>query len=345
LERRAGRGLGCSVCGFADQEISKPIAPVIPLRPSDLPALVREWLSEYTNARTQERYGTSVLTIARTLAATAPADLTPAAVAGWAQTYHGANNTVRAHLSAIRGFLRWCYETGRLANYRDRPFARLLKSYPPTYGKAQGFKPANRLDETRYHALLATCADGTDSGLRDELLVRLGVSGGMRVAELLHLDVAALRQAPSLAWTGKARKMRTAQAGPDLTALIRRYLDAYAAALTRPLHDTDPVFCTSVHARHPDLLRWGTPITTAAGLRCLLRRRASLAGIGYLAPHDLKRTAARMMHEARSADGGHLFDLLDIADVLDHSNPKVTKDCYIGPLGNANKDRAAALFG
>ena len=64
-----------------------------------------------------------------------------------------------------------------------------------------------------------------------------------------------------------------------------------------------------------------------------------------MAPHDLKRSAARMMHEARSADGGHLFDLLDVADVLDHSNPKVTKDCYIGPLGNANKDRAAALFG
>ncbi len=62
-------------------------------------------------------------------------------------------------------------------------------------------------------------------------------------------------------------------------------------------------------------------------------------------PHDLKRTAARMMHEARGADGGHLFDLLDIADVLDHSNPKVTKDCYIGPLGNDNKERAARLFG
>ena len=49
--------------------------------------------------------------------------------------------------------------------------------------------------------------------------------------------------------------------------------------------------------------------------------------LGYLAPHDLKRTTARMLHEARSADGGHLFDLVDIADVLDHENPKVTKDC------------------
>jgi len=89
----------------------------------------------------------------------------------------------------------------------------------------------------------------------------------------------------------------------------------------------------------------GAGITTAQGIRVLLARRAEAAGLGYMAPHDLKRSAARMMHEARSADGGHLFDLLDVADVLDHSNPKVTKDCYIGPLGNANKDRAAALFG
>jgi hypothetical protein len=37
--------------------------------------------------------------------------------------------------------------------------------------------------------------------------------------------------------------------------------------------------------------------------------------------------------------------LLDIADVLDHSDPKVTKDCYNGPLENGNKERAARLLG
>jgi hypothetical protein len=41
-----------------------------------------------------------------------------------------------------------------------------------------------------------------------------------------------------------------------------------------------------------------------------LRKRAAAAGLGWMAAHDLKRTAGRMMHEARSADGGHLFDTL-----------------------------------
>ena len=130
-----------------------------------------------------------------------------------------------------------------------------------------------------------------------------------------------------------------------LESLIGDYLARYGQGLGHQPHEDAPVFCVAQHSRRPHLLRWGTAITTTAGLRFLLARRVQAAGLGYMAPHDLKRTAARMMHEARSEDGGHLFDLLDIADVLDHSNPKVTKDCYIGPLGNDNKRRAAALFG
>jgi hypothetical protein len=40
----------------------------------------------------------------------------------------------------------------------------------------------------------------------------------------------------------------------------------------------------------------------------------------------------------------HLFDLLDIADVLDHSNPKVTRDCYIGRWKTATKSGRLAFL-
>ena len=333
--------------GLVDQEISEPIAAVVPLRPGqpDLTALVDDWLAEYTNARTQERYGVSIRLIARCIGATAPADFTPAAVMTWARSYDRANNTMRGHITAVRMFLRWCHETGNLHQYRDKPFQRLLRSYPATYGKVEGHRPPRRLSEAEYRTLLVACQDGTDSGLRDELLIRLGVTGGMRVTELLNLAVGTIRRAPDLSWLGKANKPRTAQAGPELVAVIREYLTRYAAGSGDDPHDDAPVFCPAQHSRRAHLLRWGSGITTAAGLRLLLARRVRTAGLGYMAPHDLKRTAARIMHDARSDDGGHLFDLLDIADVLDHSNPKVTKDCYIGPLGNDNKARAAALFG
>jgi hypothetical protein len=181
--------------GFADQELPQPIAAVVSLRPEphdDLSAPIDDWLAEYPDPRTQQRYGGSVRLVARAISA--------------------------------------------------------------------GHPPTSRL------------------------------------------------------------------------ALIHDYLSRYADGLGHEPPDDAPVFCVVQHSRRSHLLRWGTAMTTAAGLRLLLARRAHAAGPGYMAPHDLKRTTARIMHEARSDDGGHLFDLLDIADVLDHSNPKVTKDCYIGPL-------------
>jgi integrase len=252
---------------------------------------------------------------------------------------------MRAHLNAVRLFLRWCEETGRITNHRDAPLRRLVKAYPPVYGKAQGFRPANRLTQAQYETLTATCDDGTDAGLRDELLIRIGVSAGMRVTELRSLTVGGIRRAPQMHWIGKANKPRSAKAGPALVDLIDRYLARYEQEIGRALTDDMPAFCPAVHSRRPGELRWGHALTTNQGIRLLLVRRSEAAGVGYMAPHDLKRTAARMMHDARTADGAHMFDLLDIADVLDHSNPKVTKDCYVGPLDTTNKDRAAALFG
>ncbi len=323
------------------------LAQVIRLRPGfgTLDHDVADWLAEYPNPRTRERYGISVMTAVRTTGATVATDLDAAAVARWIEAQPRANNSVRADITAIRTFLRWCQDTGRVAAYRDTPFRRLLASYPATYGKVQSARPATRLTKPEYERLIAACQDGTDTGLRDELMIRLGVSGGMRAAELLTGTVGLVRHAPQLAWTGKRRKPRTATAGPALVAVIADYLARYAAALDRPVRDDDPLFCAARHSRcYPHELRWGTGITTTAGIRGVIARRAAAAGF-RLSPHDLKRTAARMMHEARTPEGGHIFDLLEIAEVLDHSNPKVTKDCYIGPLGSAAKDRAADLFG
>ncbi len=180
-------------------------------------------------------------------------------------------------------------------------------------------------------SLAAACQDGTDTGLRDELFVRLGVSGwheGERRA--LHLTVGSVRRTPDLCWIGKAnRHPCTAVAGPQLVDLIGRYL--------RPLRHRPR---SNTRRRRPTVLPDGprpAPGPTPPGIghhhdggpagatRATEPRWPKSA---MSPPHDLKRTAARMMHEARSLDGGHLFDLLDIADVLDHDNPKVTKDCY-----------------
>src|SRR5581483_10397688 len=204
--------------------------------------------------------------VAAHVGATTPADLTADRIAQWAESYDRANNTMRAHLNAVRLFLRWCEDTGHLASYRDAPLRRLVRSYPATYGKTQGYRPANRLTKDGYEALLAACQDGTDTGLRDELLIRLGVAGGMRVTELRELTIGAVRRAPNLAWTGKANKPRTAKAGPGLIAVIGQYLDRYAEHLASA-HDALPLFCPVRHSRRAGELRWGQAITTNQAIR------------------------------------------------------------------------------
>lgn len=60
-----------------------------------------------------------------------------------------------------------------------------------------------------------------------------------------------------------------------------------------------------------------------------------------MSPHDLRRTAAGILHRAKSADGGHLFDLRDIQQVLDHTDPATTQRSYLDPLDTGTKQRAA----
>ena len=73
----------------------------------------------------------------------------------------------------------------------------------------------------------------------------------------------------------------------------------------------------------------------------IVSRRARAAGLGHVAPHDLRRTAAGILHRAVGADGGHHFDLLDIQRVLGHSDPATTMRSYLEPMKTDVLDRAS----
>jgi integrase len=72
---------------------------------------------------------------------------------------------------------------------RDNP----LRQIPRLYGKVQGARPPRWLSHSEaFEQLIGACRDGTDLGLRDEALIRLGLAG-MRAAEIIHLRVGDLR--------------------------------------------------------------------------------------------------------------------------------------------------------
>lgn len=91
-------------------------------------------------------------------------------------------------------------------------------------------------------------------------------------------------------------------------------------------------------------LAWGRPTGTTRTFYNTVTRRAAEAGLGHVAPHDLRRTAAGIMHRTVSAEDGHVFDLLDIQQVLDHADPSTTQRSYIEPMGHEVKAKAGQLL-
>lgn len=276
-----------------------------------------------------------------------PRLLTDASVNHWVARAK-ANNTRRNRLVRTCTFLRWCVRQGEAdpalveeLQSRENP----LRQVPPLYGKLQSKYPARWLShDEAYRGLLGAC-DGSDLGQRDELVIRLGLAG-MRVTEIVNLVIGDLHldREPTIRWVGKRDRPRRVAVGPALLALLNRYLDQYTAAIGRPLRSPDPVVCRGKTGMGTGYLSWGQPFKQTCSVRVLVMRRATDAGLGHVSPHDLRRTAAGILHRSVAEDGSHFFDLLDIQKVLGHANPATTMRSYLGPLDTGVIRRAAQVL-
>lgn len=258
----------------------------------------------------------------------------------WATRGVPANNTVRQRFSAARSLLRWCVTEGHFGrNVADDVARSLRRAYPATYGKQQGTHPPRWLTEDECSRLIAACQDGTPGGMRDETVVRLGLLG-IRAAEVAALRVGHYETSTgAFRWLGKGRRPRRATAGTALRAVLAHYLATYEAATGRTLLPSDPLICRRNRGNGSGV-QWGQGLTARNSVFVIVRRRASLSGLGHVAPHDLRRTAAGVLHRARGADGGHRYDLLDIQKVLGHADPATTMRSYLDPMDSEVIDRA-----
>jgi integrase len=281
-----------------------------------------------------------------------PADLTEADVIRWVTGAYGgslvrnrngglANNTVRQRMATAREFLGYCARRGIPVPDVEERLRRLRKQYPRTYGKAQDKNPGRWLDRDQaFGLLLSACSDGTWRGSRDQLAIRLGLAG-IRATGVIGLQWGHLDD-NRLAWQDKGRKQNTRTLGPKLVELLARWRRAYERGLGRPIQPTDPILCTVIGPKG-NSVQWGRPISDNA-FADIIARRTGRAGLGHVAPHDLRRTTAGIMHRDRTADGGHRFDLRDIQAVLDHADPATTQRSYLDPIDHDAKDRAGLLL-
>lgn len=277
-----------------------------------------------------------------------PQDLSEAEVLRWCVARkHGstmvANNTVYRRLSTTRTFLRWCEREGHVTHHLAAELGEspLRRSMTRTYGKVQAKYPGRWLShEEAYGTLVGICQDGTLPGLRDEIVIRLGLMG-MRAEEIRTLTIGNLSQLPLITWTGKRYKPRRGTAGKTLVAALRTYLEAYGVAATQDA----AVICRlrrGTRSKTLSPIAWGEAVYPS-GVYDIVSTRAKAAGLGHVAPHDLRRTTAAILHRSKDTNGAHHFDLRDIQVVLNHESPATTAR-YLDSMDTDTLDHAAAFL-
>ncbi len=240
-------------------------------------------------------FATGSLSIAR------PREVRPAAVRSFLGSLHAgglAPRSVARALACLRtyfGFLLVEGITG--ANPADGvPHPRDVQSAPEV------------TDRYAIEALLESFEE-TPAGIRDRAVVELLYAAGLRVGELVALDVGDVQLAGrTLRVRGKGRKERLVPFGRPAAAALDSYLEVRALWRRSFEHDDDPLFVNQRGGRLSD-----------RSVRRLLDRAVQrCAEVGRLHPHSLRHAFATHLLEAG-------MDLRAIQELLGHSSLATTQ--------------------
>ena len=308
------------------------------------------YVARYDNRNTRRSHRDSLGALFLASGRRSPADLTEADFVAWATIRPDgkpyANNTTRQRTSNLRTFLRWCIRNGHLdphAIERIIPDDQPATKVPRIYGKQQHLNPARFLDRDQADALIAACHDDTNVATRDEVVIRLGLSG-IRSEEIRNLLWRNLTPDGTLHWIGKKRRPRSITVSKALAAALSDWRQQVTDIIGHEPTPDMPLVCPTAGGFGEHTLRPHIRMGNQAVWR-IVTRRAQLAGLGHVAAHDLRRSTANILHRATTPDGAHHFDLLDIQKVLGHADPATTMRCYLDPLDNSARDRAADFIG
>jgi len=231
----------------------------------------------------------------------------PQNVRRWAAQLHAgglAPRSVALHLSAWRGLFRWLGREGVVAlNPVDGVRA------------PKAAKPLPKALSVDHSVALAEHRGGGDAALaaRDACIVELLYGSGLRIAELVGLDVQASAEARG--WVdvpggeanvlGKGSKRRSVPVGSAARAAIEAWL---------------PLRATLAGAGQPALIvgRNGTRLT-AGQIRSRLKMRAIEAGIpSHVHPHMLRHSFASHLLQSSG-------DLRAVQELLGHAHISTTQ--------------------
>jgi site-specific recombinase XerD len=219
-----------------------------------------------------------------------------------------APSTINVRLAAVRRLAYEAADTGLLSPDLAAGIRRVKGA------KRLGVRIGNWLTVDQSKTLLQTSSSETTRGKRDHAILALLVGCGLRRAELVGLTIEDL-QIREEHWViadliGKGKHIRTV----PVPAWTKRAVDEWTKAAGI---SSGPIF------RRVNRLGkvWGEGITPKA-IWHVVKAAADHAGILHLAPHDLRRTCARLCHLA----GGELDQ---IQFLLGHASVQTTER-YLG---------------
>jgi site-specific recombinase XerD len=190
--------------------------------------------------------------------------------------------TAETRYRGLRGFFNWCESEGEITH------SPMAKMHPPKVAE----QPVDVPTVEAIQRLLENCAGNTFEDRRDTAIIRLFADTGLRLAELTNITMADLDLAGGgVVVLGKGGRYRTASFGRKTAKAVDRYLRVRRS-----------------HAEADSERLWlglKGPMTTS-GIRQMLWRRSTEAGIPRMHPHQLRHYFAH----AWLAVGGQETDLM-----------------------------------
>lgn len=202
---------------------------------------------------------------------------------GYLRAAGRSDSTRRVRLMTLRSFFGW------VVSETDSP----LPSSPADgiEAKMPDMPRVEIVDREHLTALLKVAGGKDFVDLRDNAIIRLLASTGLRRAELVSLDVEDYdRDANVLGVTGKGNKFRVVSLGGSKTPLaLSRYLRARSKTAAR----SSPALFVATRQGASNGWR-----LTGGAIALILKRRCKQAGIPQIHPHQLRHTWA---HSAKVA--------------------------------------------
>ena len=231
-----------------------------------------------------------------------PPDIDVAQLRGYVAYLHEcgyAQATVARRLACLRSFFRYCNREGICETNPAKPLR------TPRAGR----KLPHFLSTDEVGRLLLAPPANKDDGIRDRAILETMYSAGLRVAEVVSLDLRDLDKASGiLRVMGKGRKERIAPVGSFAMKALDRWFEVRRPDPKGDSKDTAAIF----------LNRFGRRLTTRSIGRMLEKHIATTGLSTQTSPHTLRHSFATHL-----LDGG--ADLRCVQELLGHKSLTTTQ--------------------